>query len=338
MKSRLLIILIIILASVSVGNAQQTVTENTSSNPVSDETMRQVVRRILAYRFKPVRKKKVIYLAKKGIETSWLPQIQNIEFRLLSEEEIEDRDVEEIYFFTEPQQSNKTYEIGLAYGDPDCGYVGDTWKFRIIATQVRLWKDGGFGGGCGGSDSDFKLPGKLNSYPNELQNFIFFDRGKLKGLKLTISTRADVKTNFGTDCEPLCDYDQNWAVRFTFFNDFSSEVTEGEKRVKIVAKAEYADKLFSITLTPKSKTLFDKVTFPAKFRKSRVYSTAHDGLGGGTNSSYDVYFDRYGLKYNILDKISLTTIKDLKWQKGELASIEYTIPDKLAEEMFTKQE
>jgi hypothetical protein len=49
------------------------------------------------------------------------------------------------------------------------------------------------------------------------------------------------------------------------------------------------------------------------------------------------YKDRYGLKYTVLDEITLTTIKDLKWKKGELRKIEYTIPDKLEEKMFIEQ-
>ena len=105
----------------------------------------------------------------------------------------------------------------------------------------------------------------------------------------------------------------------------------------MVSKEEYIGKLYSITLKPKAAILFDKVVFPTSFDKSNGFSASHDGMGGGTNSSYFEYEDRYGLEYSVLDQISLTTIKDLKWQTGELVSIEYQIPQKLAEEMFIEQ-
>src|SRR5438045_5474040 len=56
---------------------------------LSQPTKGQVVKRILAYYFRPSRKPKVIYLAEEHIEKDWLPSIKNIEFRLLSSDEIE---------------------------------------------------------------------------------------------------------------------------------------------------------------------------------------------------------------------------------------------------------
>jgi hypothetical protein len=337
MKSRSLFTLMVILFFSVIVGSQEIEGEKSFVTPVPEIVMHQVVRRILVYNFKPVNRRKVVYLSKQGINQSWLPAIPNIEFRLLSDEEIEDKGTG-IYFFTKPELSKRTYDIGFAFGNPDCEYTGETWRFRVAENKVRLWQGGFFGGFCNGwSDDQFKAPGQLNNYPNELEGYRFFDRGKLKGIRLTISTREDVKNSFGADCESVCDYNQNWEVRFTYFNDFHRETTVKDKRVKIVSKEEYADKLYSITLSPKSEILFDKVIFPPKFKKSTVYTAAHYGSGGGTNSTHDIYTDRFGLKYSVLVRISLTTIKNLKWRKGELTSIEYTIPDKLEEKMFAEQ-
>ena len=59
-------------------------------------------------------------------------------------------------------------------------------------------------------------------------------------------------------------------------------------------------------------------------------------MGGGTNTSYFKYVDRYGLEYSVLDRIALTTEKNLKWTTGELMSVDYTIPEKLEEKMFVE--
>lgn len=310
-------------------------------NFAPENVMREVVGRILTYKIKPSRQRKIIYLSSQFISSSWLPQIKNIEFRLLSADEVEDID-EKIYFFTEPEfQAQGIYEIGFAFGDPNCNYSGDTWRFRVTAAgKVRLWESrGGFGGGCAvGSDTEFKSPGALNTYPNELKGYEFFDRGRLKGLRLGISTREDVKNIFGASCETSCDYDRNWRINFSYFENNSKEVTIGKnKPVKYVPDAQYIGKLYSIALSPKSEVFFGKVVFSSKFRKGKTFTAAHDGIGGGTNSMFDTYTDRYGLQYTLLDKILLTTEKNLKWRQGELRSIEYAIPGRLEEKMFVEQ-
>lgn len=334
--AKLFALMIILSISVTV-SGQESEVEESSDNLVPENVMREIVRRILIYKFKPVKRKKVIYLAQNGIERSWLPEIGNIEFRLISNGEVEDRD-SGVYFFTKPQLTKNTYEINFAFGNPNCEYLGDGWNFRIANNKVRLWYAGEIGGGCSAPSFGalIKLE-ELNTYPNELKGYEFFDKGKLKGLKLTISTKEDVQNNFGADCERSCDYDENWTAYFSYFGDFYRERTENDVKTKIISKPEYLGKLYSITLRPKKTVLFDKVVFPSKFHISYGHTAAHDGKGGGTNTSYHSFTDRYGLEYSILEEISLTTIKDLKWQKGELMSIEYTIPEKLEKEMFVEE-
>jgi hypothetical protein len=115
---------------------------------VPDTAMAQVVRRILTWYFKPRSKPKTIYLSADGIKKEWLPEIKNIEFLLLSDEEIEQ--MEGVYFFKKLGFLNGKYEIGFAFGNPNCSYSGlGVWNFRITKQTVRLWElNGGFGGGC----------------------------------------------------------------------------------------------------------------------------------------------------------------------------------------------
>jgi hypothetical protein len=327
MNVRVSILLSFLIGAAGIVFAQET------KNELPDAIYREVVQRILVYKFKPRKIERVVLLARKGIQESWLPEIENVKFRLLTDGEIEDlgRDV---FFFTEPTIESGTYDIRLGFGNPNCGYVGDGWSFRVTKTRTRLWPVGGIGGGCGGGYS-IGEPGPLNTYPNELKGYRFFNVGKLKGLKLTISSRDDVKRNFG-DCFDRCSWDENWEIYFSYFGDVTFEKTVDDRRVKYEARPELVGKLSSISLRPKSTILFSNVIFPSQFQKQNRYAAAHDGKGGGTNTSYFEYLDRYGLEYSVLDRISLTTVKDLKWTSGELMRINYTIPEKLEEKMFVE--
>ena len=124
--------------------------EETPDNIVPEQAMEQVVRRVLVWSFKPRNKPTVIYLAEQRIKQSWLPTIKNIEFQLLSANEIQQKNLE-VYFFTKPELSGETYNIGFAFGTLNCDYFGDNWHFRISKQKVMLWQNGGVGGGCGSS-------------------------------------------------------------------------------------------------------------------------------------------------------------------------------------------
>ncbi len=145
-----LLSLLILLFSFSIICVGQTAESDEPSNViVPEQTMKQVVRKVLVLNFKPENKPKVIYLAKQGLQQSWLLPIKNIKFRLLSSEEIQQKDLN-VYFFTKPERLGNTYNIGFAFGEPNCKYQGASWHFRISKQQVRLWQSGGIGGGCAG--------------------------------------------------------------------------------------------------------------------------------------------------------------------------------------------
>jgi hypothetical protein len=122
----------------------------TNAADVPEYASAQVVRRILTWYFKPRTKPKTIYLAAKGIKKEWLPEIKNIEFQMLTDEEVKQNG--QVYFFREPEFSNGKYKIDFGYGDPNCNNQGDTWFFRLSNERVRLWKGNyliGWGSGCG---------------------------------------------------------------------------------------------------------------------------------------------------------------------------------------------
>lgn len=146
---RFLLALIIILSFSSIGFTQTTESGETVV-VVPEQVMKQVVRRVLVWSFKSRKKPTVIYLAEQGIKQSWLPTIKNIGFRLVPDEEIQEKDLK-VHFFTKPDLSKNTYDIGFVYGNPNCEYLGAHWHFRISKKKVRLWQSGGVGGSCGSS-------------------------------------------------------------------------------------------------------------------------------------------------------------------------------------------
>lgn len=115
-----------------------------------EQAMKQVVRRILIWYFKPGNQKRIVYLADSGgVQKAWLPKIKGVEFQLLPETEA--AEMYQVRFFAQLEKvSPDKYEIGFALGEPNCSYVGDLWKFRVTKRKVRLWKTNlGIGGGCG---------------------------------------------------------------------------------------------------------------------------------------------------------------------------------------------
>jgi hypothetical protein len=147
---RLLVTFVLLFSFSIFAFAQTEESEEQSEIVIPEQKMKQVVRRVLIWSFKPRNKPTVIYLAEQGIKQFWLPTIKNIEFRLLSIQEIQQKDLK-VHFFTKSDLSGNTYNIGFAFGDPTCEYLGIYWHFRISKQKVKLWQNGGVGGGCGGS-------------------------------------------------------------------------------------------------------------------------------------------------------------------------------------------
>lgn len=113
---------------------------------VPEQEMEQVVRRILIWSFKPRNQPTEIYLSEKGIKQTWLPKIKNIEFRLLSDKEFEQRN-EGAYLFTDAYFSEDKYQIGFLFGKK-CEADGKGWYFRLTDQKVKLWQSGEYGVRC----------------------------------------------------------------------------------------------------------------------------------------------------------------------------------------------
>jgi hypothetical protein len=345
MRIKLHFFLLISFLFFGIVKAQESESKELTQISIPANIKQEIVRRILVFKFKPTKRPKVVNLAKQDIDSSWLPKILNIEFRLLSDEEVEDSKTD-IYFFTPIELERKTYSIGFAFGDPGCDYSGNGWSFRITNNRLRLWYAGRIGGGCGegfGGGSDFETPGELNSYPNELDGYKFFDQGKLKGLKLTVSTREEVEKIFGSDCDADCDYNENWKISFDYFGPISKEKTVDNKKITYVPKKELVGKIYSITLFPKRKLPFDRIAFPRQLKQLSSFSVGDNfdtsgQLTSAAGTSYKTYLDRYGLKYEIYE--GGYTVGDAKKddrRKGDLMLIEYTIPDKIEETTFVEE-
>jgi hypothetical protein len=147
---KLLLSLMLILSFLTIGSSQTLESNETTNVVIPEQVMEQVVRRVLVWSFKPRNKPTVIYLAEERLNKSWLPTIKNIEFRLLSSDEILEKNLK-VHFFTELNFSGKTYNIGFVFGHPICGYDGGQWHFRPSKQKIRLWQNGGVGA-LGGGD------------------------------------------------------------------------------------------------------------------------------------------------------------------------------------------
>lgn len=200
-----------------------------------------------------------------------------------------------------------------------------------------------FGGGCGSSGGDFDKPGALNTYPNELQGYKFFDQGKLKGLKLMISTKEEVEKIFGSDCDGGCNYEDKWEIDFNYFGGISTEKTVDNKKIRYVHKKELVGKISSITFTPKQSIPFGKKVFPRTFNQSYGFSVGdsfgENGRLSAAGNSYITYYDRYGLEYNVYQGgYTVGDAEKTDRKKDDLFFIEYTIPKKIEETTFVEEQ
>ncbi len=108
-----------------------------------------------------------------------------------------------------------------------------------------------------------------SQYPNELKGYEFFGKGKLAGLKPGVSTKEDVKKIFGKKCEKVCDYDSDWTVNFSFYeNNWTKEDTnEKGERLVYYLEPKYLEKLRKIEISPKKQLSFTNISFPNTFQK-----------------------------------------------------------------------
>lgn len=175
-------------------------------------------------------------------------------------------------------------------------------------------------------------------YPNELKGFEFFGNGKLKGLKLGVSTKETVKNIFGENCEYFCDYSEDWTITFSYYDiDQTKEETneKGEKTLYYI-DSKYLWKLRSIELRPKKQISLADIPFPSVFEKSiRRQQSTHIQKGRGRMITLEIFQDSSGLTYEIFAKTSNEANGEKPSNKGDISSVLYTIPKQREKDMFT---
>ena len=180
-----------------------------------------------------------------------------------------------------------------------------------------------------------------NPYPNELQGFEFFGKGKLKGLKLGVSTKETVKNIFGEKCEFSCDYDVDWTVTFSYYEiDLAKEETNetGEKKVYYI-DSKYLYKLRSIELRQKKQISLADYSFSNAFEKQlKRQQLTHTEKGRGRMITYELFQDSFGLTYQLFGKTGSDAANNEKpYNKGDISSVLYIIPKEEEKKMFTLQ-
>ncbi len=180
---------------------------------------------------------------------------------------------------------------------------------------------------------------QTNPYPNELKGYGFFRSGKIKELRLGISTKEDVEKIFGESCDENCSYNPNWDINFNYLKAdscFTSQTGKAPKQTFCPDK-KFVGKLSSVELKPKKTISFGKISFSNFGGYGAGGSIAEDGQGGGTSIFYHSFSDGNGLTYNIFDNVDSTEKNSTNMKKGDLFSIKYEFSDKLSKKIFIKQ-
>ena len=182
-----------------------------------------------------------------------------------------------------------------------------------------------------------------NPYPNELKGYEFAGKGKLKGLTPGVSIKADVKKIFGKNCENQCDYDTDWTVNFSYYeNNWIKDNTneKGEKSVYYL-DSKYLGNLRKIEIRPKRQVSFGNVSFPKAFQKlSRSLITDDTRTGKSRMITYELFQDSLGLTYELFGTTDYDNIKaksEKLYKKGDLFSIQYSISKEQEKVMFILQ-
>lgn len=321
-----------------------------------DAVMKQVVSRILTWNFKPAGRPTTVLIGARGIKPGWFPASQNITFQLAPENDAL-KAKNGVFLFEGVQRIKKRFSINAGRGDFECDAFGATWEFKVgVNGNVRLWQPKGsfWGRGCGGNGPPNIKGLELGEVsPNELPGYEFFKEGKLKPIRLGISTKSDMRQIFGDTCESTCDYDGNWNIYADYYEDrveFSrttGDTKETQTETEYIPRPDFVDKLESITLSPKKRISFLNVAFPRTFGSSESYSIGDawdmNGFAGAVHTTWTIHADGYGLKYSVFGAETFNNlvnkgpkVKD-PIRKGDLGRIEYTVPDSLEDLIFASR-
>lgn len=180
---------------------------------------------------------------------------------------------------------------------------------------------------------------QTNPYPNELKGYGFFRGGKLRVLRLGVSTKEDVERIFGENCDENCSYNSNWNINFNYLKAdscFTSQTGKASKQTFCPDK-NFVGKLSSVELKPKKIISFAKTSFTNFGGYGAGGSISEDGQGRGTSIFYTSFSDGYGLTYSVFDDVDSIEKNPTNMKKDDLLSIKYEPSDKLNKKIFINQ-
>lgn len=173
-------------------------------------------------------------------------------------------------------------------------------------------------------------------FPNELKGYEFFGKGKLKNIKLGVSTKEDVKKIFRKDCEEFCDYDDNFKIKVEYLAVLNDCMTTEDVRDRLMCpQSKFVGTISSITLEPKQYQILKDLP-TSKFNKFSGGSTTEKG--NGVSNSYTSFTDKYGLRYSINNESSEKIVLYSQYPsfiRGKLHSIKYVFTDDFIRKVFT---
>jgi hypothetical protein len=179
-------------------------------------------------------------------------------------------------------------------------------------------------------------------FSNELKGFEFFGKGKLKDLKLTVSSKDDVNKIFGKTCEKMCEYDSDWTIRFEYYEDrWIKEDRNGKgEKLRYTLDPKYLGKLRLIEMRPKKEISFAGVSFPNTFEKLLSASTIDAASGNSKAVINNAFQHSDGLTYETYSQTNYDDIKSKKaksYKSGDLVLIRYNIARELEKDLFVLQ-
>jgi len=178
----------------------------------------------------------------------------------------------------------------------------------------------------------FQVSAQSVQFPNELKGYEFFDKGKLKKIKLGFSTKKDIKKIFGEYCEKFCDYDENFKIKVEYLAALDDCMTTEDIRDRAMCpQNNFVGKISSITIDPKKDQILKDLP-TSKFNKVSGGTTI--SKGSGESVSYASFTDNYGLKYSILSGNTIYS-QYPQFVEGKVYSIQYVFTDDFIRKVFT---
>lgn len=184
------------------------------------------------------------------------------------------------------------------------------------------------------------ISAQQNPYPNELKGYEFFGKGKLSGLRLITAGKADVRRQFGDDCEKTCNYDSDWSIHFEYFEDIwsTSSFNEAGEKISYTLDPKYLGKLRSVRLFPKNEIMLGDKDFSALFTRQIITSTTDGKSGNSRTTVKNAYSDEFGLTYEVYNRTNYDDFRNTpKRKEGELVQINYDLTRAARKTLFVLQ-